>query len=91
MFYSIAREVLDGNRSEGWLHVAKAMGMTPHQLEQHITREDLSFEECMQVMRESHSPELLNYVLGQVDLNWGYDEKHHRVKHVMRQQSARLN
>ena len=91
MFYSIARDALDSNRSEGWLFVAKAMGMTPLELEQHLTREDLSFEECMQLMRESHSPELLNYILGQVDLNWGYDEKKHKVKHVMRPQSALMN
>ena len=73
MFYDELSYALNGNRSDGWLLVSRELKMTPHQLQTHIEQESLSFEQCMSAVMAAKSPELLKYVLRQLEPNFMAD------------------
>ena len=66
MFHELARKVLDEvGKSEGWTITARALNRTPEKLMKQLENEDLSFEECLQLLKASRSPDLLHYVIDQ--------------------------
>ena len=64
MFCELARNILDQvGKSEGWTITSRALNVTPEQLMKKLEHEDLSFEECLRLLKASRSTELLRYVL----------------------------
>ena len=70
MFYELARKVLDEvGKSEGWMITARALNRTPEKLMKQLENQSLSFEECLQLLKASRSPELMHYVIDQFHQN----------------------
>ena len=69
MFRKELLKVLDDPlKSIGWVGVAKEMNLSVHQLQQLLKDERLSFDEQLDVVKASRSPELLRYILSRLDL-----------------------
>jgi len=66
MFYDNVEAILDGKESNGWEVTARRLHLTGDQLRRKIARQTLTLEESLGVVRESESPELLAWVLGQL-------------------------
>ena len=91
MFYEQAIATLNGNRSQGWLSVASALQMSVDELRVHLDREDLTFEQCIALTKASVSPDLLTYVLGLFDENFGFRGQMKKSGVVMMTSSTRMN
>jgi hypothetical protein len=66
MFYDNVEAILDGKESNGWEGTARRLHLTGDQLRRKIVKQTLTFEECLQLVQASESPELLAWVLGQL-------------------------
>ena len=75
MFYEHALATLNGNRSTGWLHVATSMQLSMDDLRLKLIHHDLTFEQCIELTQCAGSPELLTYVLGLFDSDFGFRNK----------------
>ena len=89
MFYEQAISALNGNRSEGWLQVAKVLNMSVDELQTKLYHQSLTFEECILLTRNARSPELLTYVLGLFNSDFGFLNQLKNTAH--RTRSSRLN
>lgn len=63
MFYDNVEAILDGEESNGWSVTARRLNLTVDQLRRKIVKQTLTFEECLQLVQASESPELLAWVL----------------------------
>lgn len=91
MFYEQAIATLNSHRSQGWLSVASALQMSVDELRVHLDREDLTFEQCIALTKASVSPDLLTYVLGLFDENFGFRWKMKKSGVGMMTSSSRMN
>lgn len=58
----------DKRKSTGWLTVATEMNYSVSQLQQLVTDQQLSFDQSLDLVRASKSPELLRYIMHRLDL-----------------------
>lgn len=91
MFYEQAIATLNSNRSQGWLSVASYLQMSVDELRVHLEREDLTFEQCIELTKASVSPDLLTYVLGLFDENFGFRGQMKKSGVGMMTSSQRMN
>ena len=66
MFYDSVEEILDGKESNGWNATARGLNLTADQLRIKISKRTLTLDECLGIVRESESPELLAWVLKEI-------------------------
>lgn len=67
----IIRVLDEGHKTEGWGVVSRKMGMTSDNLRTRLMKNQCSFEELIDILRESRSLELLNIVFKRIDPAYG--------------------